>query len=113
METFLFNLFYVFEHAEGHLPLNLFRDARIQSRIKRNDRVIIYQGILNDRFDAEGADTVSRDVNSLDVLVVSESLLQTSGELVPELVSAEDQLAKATLVQDQLTLMVDQVRLVL
>ena len=37
LDTLLFDLFYVFEHAEGHLPLNFFSDSRIQSRIKSDD----------------------------------------------------------------------------
>ena len=90
LDALLFDLLYVFEHAEGHLPLNFFSDSGIQSRIKSNYRGIIYQGILDNRFYAKCADAVPRNVDSLDVLVIAESLLQTRCELVPKLIPAED-----------------------
>ena len=95
------------------MSLDFFRAAGVQPCVEGHYRCVFQKGQLDDRFEARGGDSIACDVDRLDVLIVTESLLQTFGEGVSELVAGEYDLAQAALVQKAQAFMVNYVRLVL
>ena len=110
-KTLLFGLLYVFKHTEGQLSLHFFRTSGVQPSIKGHYRCVLQQGQFDDRFQACRGNSIPRNVNRFDILIIAQSLLQTFGESVSKLVAREYDLAQTALVQETQAFMVDYVRL--
>lgn len=111
-QSLFFDLFDIFEHAQGKLTLDFLGDARVKPGIERKHRAVLHQCVLNDLLDAVSADAVPSNVDHFEVLVVAERRLQTLREFVTKLISTEDELPQAALVENQLSLVIDNMSLV-
>ena len=89
-ETLLLCFLNILKHAKCQLSLNFLGAAGIQPSIKCNNGTIFHQRELNDKFESNWANFVSCNIDTLDILVVAESFLQTLGKVITKLVSGQN-----------------------